>query len=427
MKQFLNCESPWLVKLRSVLVVAVLVILSLYVLNAVGGVEAWHPFIGGRRYLNVLWLVLVVYLLASKGDVDRAYLLEKVRLLFPVCVACVFLYFYHEQNFNLVYLKYLLLLVLSASVAINVRSFDLKAFFLVNSLSCLLIFATALYQVFLLGYLVPNGDINQNIFAPMAMIIGSVSVFSLLYRGIKIPLRLTFAFCGVLSVWVALRTSCRTAFVTEAILAALFLAWAYVKLKWSPRKIAMIIVLVALAMALVVMASPSVTADKFSIIFDQVKGFFGLSQGETTGTSIGLRFAMWKAALCDVIPNHLFFGVGDINQLNRLELVVGSSIDKDFLSTLQHFHNEGINTIVMGGLLLFAACCWLLFRLYLMAKTEPVLLCLLVGYVSYGLTEVAFLHKPCFFVFVSLWVLYECAVKNERRKGEVASAPCAAS
>ena len=418
MKQFVDFDSRWRERLRSVLEIAVLVTLSLYVLNAVGGVEAWHWLVGGRRYLNVLWVVLALYLLVSKCDVDRPYLWEKARLLFPVCATCLFLYFYHDQHFDLGFLKYGLLLVLAASVAIKVRRFDIKAFFYINSLASLLIFAAALYQIHVLGYVVPNGDMNQNIFAPMAMIIGSVSVFSLLYRDIKPPLGLAFALCGVLAVWVALRTSCRTAFVTEAILTLLFLTWAYVKLQWSLRKIAIISATVVAAMALVVLASPSVTGDKFGVILEQVRGFFELRQGETTGTSIGLRFAIWKAALFDVIPKHFFLGIGDINELNRFEIITGSSIDREFLRTLQHFHNEGINTMVMGGLLLFSVCNWLLFKLYMTARKEPALLCLLVGYVAYGLTEVAFLHKPCFFVFVSMWLLYECAAKNERRKAQ---------
>ena len=44
---------------------------------------------------------------------------------------------------------------------------------MVGALSCVAIFLVALYQIDVLGYLVPNGDLNQNVFASMAMIIGS--------------------------------------------------------------------------------------------------------------------------------------------------------------------------------------------------------------------------------------------------------------
>lgn len=169
-------------------------------------------------------------------------------------------------------------------------------------------------------------------------------------------------------------------------------------------------------MLLVVMTSPIVTEHKFKIIFLEIQDFFGLGDGETTGKSIGLRLAMWKAAFVDVIPNHFWLGVGDIRFLDWPAILKHSNIDSAFLKTLPHFHNEGINIFVTGGLLLFVVSNWLLYKLFLIARTEPVLLCLLVGAVSWGLTEVAFRHKPFLVVFLSIWLLYECAMRNESKR-----------
>ena len=389
---------------------------SLYVINAVGNMECLEWVLGKRRYLNVLWVLLGLYLIVSRGRVSWSFFWANSRLVVPVVVA---LYIYHGRAFDLSYVKYVLLLILVGSVICQIKGFSLREFFIVNSASCLVVFFSALYQIYGLGYLVPNGDLNQNIFACLVMAIGNVSLFAVLYRErLKRGECLIYALCGVLAIWVSLRTSCRTSYVTELVLMMLFSYWAQKKCRYSISRVAGFIVLAFAFMGLVLIASPDVTEYKFRAIWVEIKEFFGLEVGEKTGSSVGLRLAMWKAAVIDIIPHHFFFGVGDIRKQDWLTLLPKSSIDSVFLAKLSHFHNEGINTFVMGGMLLFATSIWLLYRLFIVAKSDPVLLCLLVGSVTWGMTEVAFRHKPFLIVFLSIWLLYECATHNERmRKG----------
>lgn len=401
-------------RMRLVLGHLTLLLFSLYVFNAIGAVESLSGVFGGRRYLNFLWLCTFVCIFLSWKEIDLYLLKKYFHLLSPIIIACLFLYFYHSQAFDLAYVKYVLLFLLAGSVCVKEKSFNLRKFFLTGALSCVAIFLVSLYQIHVLGYQVPNGDLNQNVFASMAMLIGNVTFFAYLCPNFRLLERLTYALCGSLAIWVALRTTCRTAYVTEVFLCLLFVYFAQKKLGWTLTKRGLFVSLALLSLVLVVVFSPAETGNKFGVIFAQCFDFFGLNPRETTETSIGLRLAMWKSAFLDVIPNHFLFGVGDIRQLNRLELIAGSNIDPLFLKTLLHFHNEGINIFVTGGLLLFLVSNWLLFKLFQVARGEPVLLCLLVGTVSWGITEVAFFHKNYFFVFLSLWLLYECALRNER-------------
>ena len=105
------------------------IFLSLYVLNAVGNLEAVQHWVGGRRYLNVLWIVMTLYLLVSRFDMDRAFFVRQVRLLAPIVAVCVFLYFYHDRSFDLGFIKYAVLLVLAASVVCRLDCLDRNFFF----------------------------------------------------------------------------------------------------------------------------------------------------------------------------------------------------------------------------------------------------------------------------------------------------------
>ena len=89
----------------NVLRVLMFLLLSLYVLNAVGNLEAVQHWVGGRRYLNALWIVMVLYLLVSRFDIDRSFLVRQIRLIAPIGAVCIFLYFYHDRSFDLGFLK----------------------------------------------------------------------------------------------------------------------------------------------------------------------------------------------------------------------------------------------------------------------------------------------------------------------------------
>lgn len=394
--------------------------LSLYVLNAIGNIDAVQHWVGGRRYLNVLWIVAGLYLLISKFDVDRDFLIQNIRLLAPIGVVCVFLYFYHSKSFDLGFLKYAVLLVLVASVVRRLEWFDRKLFFRINSFACLVTFVAALYQLEWLHRLVPDGDINQNVFAPQVMIIGGISVFALLYREVDKKERWIHALCGGLALWVALRTSCRTAYVAEMAMAGLFCVLACRKYRWSFYWVLLGMFVVVAVMVAVVLFSPAITETKFGRISTEVAGFLDLQAGKTTGTSIGLRLAMWQVALTEIIPKYFWFGVGEVSRVNFVSLFPHTKLNNDFFSILLHFHNEGINIFVTGGVVLFAAANGLLYQLFRQARTEPVLLCILVGTVVFGMTEVTWLHKSCFLLLTSVWLLYECA--GEKTKGDVT--PC---
>lgn len=403
-------------KAEKTLQYAVLVLASLYVVNAVGGIDGMTGFLRGRRYLNVLWIALGLYLVVSRGKADWYFFWRHARLIIPVFVVGLFLNFYHETGFDLAYFKYAFLLTVACSVVCTVEGYELRQFFLINAISCLALFLVAIYQICALDYLVPNAAGNQNILASISLIIGNISIFSILYKQPNRTEKFFYLLCGVLAIWVAFRTSCRTAYVSEMISTFVFLFWGRKHLHWSQRKVVLIFICAVLMMLATVLSSPAVTGDKFRAILNEIQSFLDLREGQTTAGSVGLRLAMWKAAFINVIPNNLCFGVGDFRQIYWPKLIVGSSIDREFLETLYHFHNEGINTLVMGGLLLFSVCGWLLYRFFCLARTEPVLLSILVGTLSWGMTEVALFHKVFFFVFVSVWLLYSCAIQNENKE-----------
>ena len=411
----INTNKTGRLQARKVLLFAILFLFSLYIINVIGNLDGASVLLGKRRYLNVLWALLAIYLIVFRREVEWSFFWERFSLVLPIFLVCIFLYFYHGRVFDLSHIKYVFLFILASSVICKERKIGLRYFFTVNSISCLIIFFVAVYQMWVLKCPVPNGDINQNVFACFAAIIGNVSLFSVLYKNLGRRNRLLFSLCGILAIWVALRTTCRTAYVTEVFLVGLLAFLACTKLKWSWRKATIFLLSMAIVLLFLAVEGSSVTEWKFKAIPSEILNFLELGKNETTNTSVGLRLAMWKAAFTDLLPNHLCFGIGDVRELNLLGLISNSNIDKDFLKEMGHFHNEGVNVLVMGGLLLFIVSNWLLYRLFIIAKSESVLLCLLVAAVTWGMTEVAFYHKPVLIVFLSIWLLYECAIRNERR------------
>lgn len=385
--------------------------LSLYVLNAVGNMDVFCSVYGKRRYTNCLWVLLSLYFLVSGGRISWRFLWEEGWFLVPLAFVYIFLYFYHNGHINLSYIKYGFLVLLSVSAVHDLKFLNLKTLFITNSISCVFIFLASIYQIEWLKYQVPNGDINQNIFALMALMIGNVSIFSSLYKEFSRSYRIVFFFAGVLSVWVALRTSCRTAYFSELFLIALYLYFTVQQFNLSLKKSFLFFLLCCSFLVAVIFTSPSITVDKFNLISKEIHGFFALDAGETTNTSIGLRLAMWKTALFEFFPRYPFFGIGDVFQLNWKELPIVTNMDPKFAVNLCHFHNEAINVLVTGGGVLLLTCLWVLCKLFVSAKGDPILLCLLVGSVAYGVTEVSFYHVPYFIVFLTIWFLYRAAKK----------------
>lgn len=401
-----------LLKSKKIIQSLLLFFLSVYVLNAIGSMDVFCNIYGDRRYTNALWVLLGLYLIINRGRTNWRFLWEEGWFFIPFVLVNLFLYFYHAGHVTLSYIKYGFLVSVAVASVCELKCLNLKTLFLTNSISCVLIFLASLYEIEWLRRQVPNCDINQNVFALMALVIGNVSIFSSLYKEFTRSYRIIFFFTGILSVWVALRTSCRTAYFTEFFLIILFLYCAFQRFNCSLKKSIVFFAICTTLLIVVIFTSPSITAYKFSLVSEEVRDFFTLEAGETTNTSIGLRLAMWKTALFDLIPQHPFLGVGDIHQLNWNDLHVMTSMDSKFTEDLWHFHNDAINIIVTGGGVLLLVCLWVLFRLFVSAKGSPVLLCLLVGTLAYGVTEVTFYNAPYLIIFLSIWFLYRAAQRH---------------
>ena len=350
-----------ILKTKKVIQGLLLILLSLYALNAIGSMDVFCNIYGDRRYTNALWVLLGLYLIVNRGRTNWKFLWEEGWFFVPLILVYLFLYFYHSGHMTLSYVKYGFLVSVSVASVCELKWLNLKTLFLTNSISCVLIFLASLYEIECLRYQVPNGDINQNVFALMALIIGNVSIFSFLYKEFPHSYRIIFFFTGILSVWVALRTSCRTAYFTEIFLIILFLYCAFQRFNWSLKKSIVFFAICTTLLVAVIFTSPSITAYKFNLVSEEVRDFFTLEAGESTNTSIGLRLAMWKTALFELFPQHLFLGVGDIHQLNWNDLHVMTSMDSKFAEDLWHFHNDAINIIVTGG----GYCSWHAFGYYL--------------------------------------------------------------
>jgi len=132
---------------------------------------------------------------------------------------------------------------------------------------------------------------------------------------------------------------------------------------------------------------------------------------QNKNTSVGIRMNLWTAAV-NVYPNHpiLGYGLHDI-KLAASDYFHGSE-EKERFSSLRHFHNEYLNTLVAKGFLGFVSLIALLFiplRLFFkrIKHSSDYYLAFIgfftcTGYAIFGLTNLAFGQGllNSFFVFI---------------------------
>lgn len=120
-----------------------------------------------------------------------------------------------------------------------------------------------------------------------------------------------------------------------------------------------------------------------------------------SNSSWGIRLELWKLAL-NAFWDAPLFGWG--------QDPFGSMMDAGYTFGVKgfriyHFHNDFLNALTAGGL--FEVFCWLTTIVLMLRKSlrDPASLCLLVGFLSVGLTERYWFHRLTLFSFVTIWTL----------------------
>ena len=388
----------------------VLALVAVYVVNIL-----WYwGFLGyygeSARYVNRLGWAALAYWLISKFEINWRFLWQEGKVWLPVFIAMAVLTLVHGMAVypHFETLRKLLTILLAIGCLAGSALLSLNAFFLINGVACILLAGSGSWQVFGMGYAFPGEVINQNIFAMGTVLLGSVALGAVFCRQRLSRATLFFSLaCAVPAYSIVILTNCRITFLAELAVLCLYL-WLLVREKLcSGKQVMMLAVAVVVSVAAVLYVDSTLLA-KFSLISEQTEHFAELEKGETTGSSIGLRLAMWQVAFQQVVPHFPVFGIGHAAKVDLPSLINTMAIAADFHP--QHWHNEVVNVLCEGGIFYFLA--WVMTALALLRRAwhEPVLLMMLVPVAVCGLAEVFFDTQKTFLIFMSVWLLYCGAV-----------------
>ncbi|MRW92590.1 O-antigen ligase family protein [Duganella sp. FT80W] len=130
--------------------------------------------------------------------------------------------------------------------------------------------------------------------------------------------------------------------------------------------------------------------------FNDVQQYFN---GGESYTSVGIRLELWRSA-GQLVAQHPWFGVSPRQARAELEQLVTDKRAQPFVLEFEHFHNDIMQTLVLGGVVgllawlgtLIVPFLFFLRQLRHGAPAAPALagMLLVLSYFSFGLTEVIF-------------------------------------
>lgn len=128
-------------------------------------------------------------------------------------------------------------------------------------------------------------------------------------------------------------------------------------------------------------------------------------QAGNSYSSWGIRLELWKLAL-RAFWDAPFIGWGHEPFAEMIK--AGHEFGVEGFK-VYHFHNDFFNALTAGGLL--EVVCWFATIALMIKKNykDHAVICLLIGYLSVGLTERYWFHRITLFAFVAIWALLNAA------------------
>jgi O-Antigen ligase len=151
--------------------------------------------------------------------------------------------------------------------------------------------------------------------------------------------------------------------------------------------------------------------------FDRVLSDIALyvSQGKSSFTTVGARLEMWEMVGEGLsLSPWIGPGVASVADLSK-QLPGGASSFGDVLAQ-RHFHNDVMQSLAIGGLLLLAGHIATLVCLIRNARHNASLLWLVLAALAFGLTDRVIHENNLFTFLVVTWALFCASFDNERTK-----------
>lgn len=140
-----------------------------------------------------------------------------------------------------------------------------------------------------------------------------------------------------------------------------------------------------------------------------------LAQSTFTFSSVGARLEMWRLALLAVGPQWWTgLGVGSVSDVVA-RLPSAQALPHEMLRQ-PHFHNDLMQSLVLGGVLLASGMLVTLGLLLWQARKDPYLMWVVLAGICFGFSDLIFHQNTMFTMMVSTWCLL-WATQVERSDG----------
>jgi O-antigen ligase len=207
-----------------------------------------------------------------------------------------------------------------------------------------------------------------------------------------------WAACSVAGFAACLSSQSRGALVA---LAALYLVLAFYATRQQHR-ILMGVGMAALLLAFALAVQQQWVGDRLLMVGYEVHQY--LTQPSFTFTSVGARLEMWRLAL-QALQTHQVFGLGVGSVAEVVARFLPAQPLPAQLLAQPHFHNDLMQSLVLGGALLGLGFVVTLLMLLWQARKDPMLMWVVLAGVSFGLSDLIFHQNTMMTMMVSVWCL----------------------
>ncbi|MDN0074806.1 O-antigen ligase family protein [Crenobacter sp. SG2303] len=388
------------------------------------------PFGDSGRYMSVLAGPLsLLFLLTTGARQWRTVLGEALRWalpFLPFLAAYTIVVLWYGRAFD--YSSVLTRVLYGALIFAAARMLGVRVRHLVwaAAIGCVLYLGAALVEVigFKLGhsmlpagravYMTENGQLrasggggNPIHFSDVAMWLVGISVLgAVCVKQIGTGIRWGLLAAATAGLLVCVLSGSRGALV--ALLPLLVLVLIQMPKRRRPLALGLSLSVILASACLLILYPPF--SERLWLAWLEVKRYY--TEPVFTYSSVGARLEMWRIAL-RVMQESPLFGGGFVSYPQLMKDIPALGPIAPSLLQHAHLHNDLMQSMALGGAVLFLGQLMTLAGLTRRAFAQPFLMWILLAGLSFSLTDLVFHNNMIFTFFVATWALFSAAKVND--------------
>lgn len=402
-----------------------------------------YPFIGARflplgdsgRYLSILIAPLGIFYLLFLVRQDRFSLLlkgfQRLWIWLPFFLAFGVVYAIHQTDFKWVQLfqKFIFAIILYACafhLKVNHKQLIIAAsigawlYFLSSVVDAWTFYNPTIFNLKFPRHLTENGIYrvgggggNPIHFANASMWLSGICAVGLtvLSRNKASYLEKTLVLsAAIIAFLVCLATQSRGALVALVPLFVLLTLQASAK----HRKLIIGFAFISFCLAVLLATQTDFFHRLKRVFFDL---YYYITEPSFIISSVSARIEMWNMTI-QAWGNNITFGAGVTSIAELLELYPSQSTVHPVIFMQPHFHNDWIQSISIGGLVLLLGLLSTYLLLIYKSRKDMICLWIVIAALFFGLSDLILFQNTMLTFFISAWALFSASYDNQKYQSE---------